>query len=279
MKPKLSLAIPPFEKFKTTSDLDEHLKRIAKIGYSAVEPLIGILYDDSVETYSKVYAPLLNKYNLGISAFRTGKIHAELGWGFSHPEREKRKSAENAIDSVIRLAGEFPGAKIYNGLIQGLPISGSSIEEAKEYVFSSFLNCLETAEKENVDFCIEAVNRYELSYNNTLSEVSAFLRRLKSGKAKLLIDTFHMNIEESDLSEAIKSTGEHIGGVHFMDSNRLPPGYGHLDLAKIFNTLIEIGYKDYFTVEMVIPAWHENFYDYAETGYKNCMRIAAGVRN
>ena len=68
---------------------------------------------------------------------------------------------------------------------------------------------------------------------------------------KLLLDTFHMNIEEIDIVAAIRTAGHHLGYLHFADSNRLAPGQGHLDFFSIINVMDEIGYRGTIGVEIL----------------------------
>jgi sugar phosphate isomerase/epimerase len=68
---------------------------------------------------------------------------------------------------------------------------------------------------------------------------------------KLLADTFHMNIEEADISASLRQAGERIGYVHIADSNRRAPGQGHTDFRTIFQTLAQIGYCGPVSAEML----------------------------
>jgi sugar phosphate isomerase/epimerase len=67
----------------------------------------------------------------------------------------------------------------------------------------------------------------------------------------ILADTFHMNIEEPIIEESLKKYGDLIKHIHFADSNRWPPGYGHTDFKSIVETLKQIGYEGYISFEML----------------------------
>ncbi len=69
----------------------------------------------------------------------------------------------------------------------------------------------------------------------------------------VMADTYHMNIEERSLPEAIRETGELLNHVHLSDSNRLAPGWGHIDFGEILRTLQEIGYGRYLAFELILP--------------------------
>jgi sugar phosphate isomerase/epimerase len=65
----------------------------------------------------------------------------------------------------------------------------------------------------------------------------------------LLADLFHMNIEESNIADAIRTAGQYVGHVHFVDSNRQAAGRGHMNYAPIAQALNDIGYHGYASAE------------------------------
>ena len=76
-----------------------------------------------------------------------------------------------------------------------------------------------------------------------------FLATLDTDNIVILADLFHMNIEEADIADALRTYGKHIGHLHFVDSNRRPAGCGHMDYAPIAAALKEIGYNKYASAE------------------------------
>ena len=102
--------------------------------------------------------------------------------------------------------------------------------------------CLEYAEKMGVFLLLEPINRYETNIINTLDDGLELIEELGSSNLKLLPDTFHMNIEERSFAESIMRAGSHIGYVHFADSNRMAPGWGHIDFTQVLNALANVGY-------------------------------------
>lgn len=95
----------------------------------------------------------------------------------------------------------------------------------------------------------EAVNRFESDMINTVDEELAFLERVDCPSVKALLDTFHMNIEEDDLTAAISRAGKQIGHVHLSENNRKLPGNGHLEWPAILNALSEAQYTGLLTME------------------------------
>ena len=107
----------------------------------------------------------------------------------------------------------------------------------------------EHARQYGVPLIYEPLNRYETNLVNRVADGVELLESLATKNVVLLADLFHMNIEEADLAAALKTGGKHIGHIHFVDSNRRPAGYGHLDYRPIAAALVEIGYQGYLSAE------------------------------
>lgn len=96
---------------------------------------------------------------------------------------------------------------------------------------------------------LEPINRYESRYLNQVADNLEIVDAVAHPNAGLLPDIFHMSIEEADLGDALRSAGSRVAHVHLGDSNRLLPGYGHLDWPAIFRALRAIGYEGYVNLE------------------------------
>lgn len=93
-----------------------------------------------------------------------------------------------------------------------------------------------------IDFCLEVVNRFETHILNTAEEGVRYCKDVDCKSVKLLLDTFHMNIEEDNLPDAIRLAGPYLGHMHVGEGNRKLPGQGHLPWAEIGAALNEIGF-------------------------------------
>jgi D-psicose/D-tagatose/L-ribulose 3-epimerase len=95
----------------------------------------------------------------------------------------------------------------------------------------------------NIDVCLEVVNRYETITLNTAEEGIRFCDEVNNPNVKLLLDTFHMNIEEDNIADAIRETGsKYLGHLHVGESNRKLPGKGSLPWRDIGKALNDIGF-------------------------------------
>jgi sugar phosphate isomerase/epimerase len=115
----------------------------------------------------------------------------------------------------------------------------------------------EYAQERNVSIVFEAINRFENNYLNTAQETVAFIRENGLPNTKILLDTFHMNIEDADMSKAIFDCGDLLGYVHIADSNRHYAGAGHINMKEIFSALKKINYSGYISAEC-LPLPDEN---------------------
>ena len=105
------------------------------------------------------------------------------------------------------------------------------------------------AEQQGVKLIYEPLNRYETNLIKTMAEGASYLKSLTTTNVQLLADLFHMNIEEANVADALLAAGQHIGHVHFVDSNRLAAGLGHTDFAPIAEALRQIGFDGYASAE------------------------------
>lgn len=115
------------------------------------------------------------------------------------------------------------------------PIVQRSVESMKKIV--------KTAEDYGVTYCVEAVNRFEGCILNTAEEAVDYVKRVDAPNIGILLDTYHMNIEENSFREAILTAGDMLKGFHTGDNNRRCPGRGHINFDEIFSALAEIDYK------------------------------------
>jgi D-psicose/D-tagatose/L-ribulose 3-epimerase len=108
---------------------------------------------------------------------------------------------------------------------------------------------VKTAEDCGVIFCLEVVNRFEQFMMNTAAEGISFAERIGSPNCKLLLDTFHMNIEEDSLRGCLIEAGTWLGHFHLGEPNRRPPGRGRMPWPEIFGALQEINYQGAVVME------------------------------
>lgn len=113
----------------------------------------------------------------------------------------------------------------------------------RDLSLESMREIIKTAEDCGVDYCFEVVNRFEQFLLNTAAEGVQFCEDLGSPRAKLLLDTFHMNIEEDNMAAAIRLAGDKLGHLHLGEQNRRVPGKGSMPWQEIGQALRDINYQ------------------------------------
>lgn len=166
---------------------------------------------------------------------------------------------DNGVRHVTEILKSMPkvGAAILNGVSyagwQAMPDHGITLEEKRrkeELALDSMRRLMPVAEDCGVYYCCEVVNRFEQYLLNTAREGAAFVKQLESPNAKVLLDTFHMNIEEDDLLQAILETGDLLGHFHVGERNRKPPGSTNsLPWKELAGALRQIGYQGAVVME------------------------------
>ncbi|PQO31877.1 sugar phosphate isomerase/epimerase [Bremerella cremea] len=96
---------------------------------------------------------------------------------------------------------------------------------------------------------VEALNRFECYLLNVHKDSAKFVREVNHPNCKMMYDTFHSNIEEADMAQAIRDCADVLHHVHISENNRATPGTGHVDFDTNFDALKEVGYDGWMVVE------------------------------
>lgn len=221
------------------------LDTLQQAGYAGVQTMIGEPYRLTAEKFQR----LLGERGLSLIGVRTGDIFAHHGLRLSDPDPHRRQQAVQALCEVIAYASMYGTPKILVGLMQGQLRQGESRDLALGFIAEGLSAAASVAQRYGMLIGLEPVNRYLVGYNQTIEEVQALIDRAGGGNLQLLIDTFHMNIEEADIPGSVMRAAGKIGDVHLADSNRRSPGGGHFDFESFFTALSQAGYRDSVTVE------------------------------
>jgi len=96
---------------------------------------------------------------------------------------------------------------------------------------------------------VECLNRFETYLLNTHSDAARFVREVDHPNCRMMYDTFHSNIEEKNIAEAIRSCQDVLTHVHISENDRSTPGTGNVNWQENFDTLMEVGYDGWMVVE------------------------------
>ncbi len=224
--------------------LGENLAKIRKMGYDAVELAVR---DPSLLDLASLQG-LLDKLQLQVVAIGTGQAYGEEGLSFTHPSPSIREKAVQRIQQHMMLA-EALGAMVIIGLIRGRTSKQTTKEKCREWLKEALHQCVPSNPR--VKLVIEPINRYETDLINTVDEGLEFIEDLHLPQVGLLLDTFHMNIEEPSIPKSIERVGERLYHFHIADSNRWYPGAGHIDFGAIFQSLERIHYQGHISAEIL----------------------------
>lgn len=107
----------------------------------------------------------------------------------------------------------------------------------------------EMAQKHRINIGLEVLNRFENYILNTSREALDFVQQVGLENVKIMLDTFHMNIEEVSFGEAIRTAGKHLGHFHVGECNRMVPGKGRIPWREIGEALRDIDYQEAVVME------------------------------
>ena len=105
------------------------------------------------------------------------------------------------------------------------------------------------AQSSGITIALEAINRFECYFVNTMADLCAHLERVDHPAISGMYDTFHANLEEKHVTDCIGPAAQWISHVHISENDRGTPGKGHIDWTAVFRELKSIGYDGWFTIE------------------------------
>lgn len=260
----------------------QSFERVARYGYDAIE-LVG---EPANHDVAEVRALSL-KHRIKVSS---------LCSIFFGPERdlvaaevENREKAKKYVRDLVDFAAAIDCPMV---IIRPAPfgkISPTS-DDASEWAWAveGIRQSADYGAQKNIKFCIEAWNRYETYFGNTIVQVLKLRNAVDRPNVGVMGDSFHMAIEERSVSEAYRIAGKHLFHVHFADSNRAAPGAGHTDFGPILRTLREIGYDGYIAFELLPAAadvfgtlqrggGREFFDDYTRMAIETCKAVEVRI--
>jgi sugar phosphate isomerase/epimerase len=226
-------------------ELADGFAKAAELGYDSVE----LFFPGPTTVSVSEIVDLQARHGLGIAAVGTGAGMVKHGLSLTDPDPETRKAALQFILEMVDLGGAVKAPAIL-GSMQGKWGGAVSREQALEWLAEALCTIAEAAAKHGVPFIYEPLNRYETNLLNRVGQAADWIRSNKLSNIVILADMFHMNIEETDIAEAMRAGGDLVGHVHFADSNRHAMGFGHTDPAPVVAALREIGYDGYLSAEI-----------------------------
>lgn len=220
------------------------LEQLKATGFDGVEVP---LFSGSVEHYHKVAKALRDN---GLKCTTCTVIPDEQHNPIS-PDSKNRQGAVDYLNKVIdyaaALGAEILAGPFYQplGVFTGQPPSN----EEKKRAAQVHRQVADYAERVNIRLAVEALNRFECYFLNTIKDAADYARQVNHPNFGIMYDAFHANIEEKDPVGCISEHVDLIRHVHVSENDRGTPGKGHVPFAQIFKMLRRGGYDGWLTIE------------------------------
>lgn len=237
----------------------ETFMRLSRYGYDGIE-LKGepSLYD--IEEIKS----LCEEFDLQVTSVLGWTIWGIPGRDLSSPDESERSAAVKFLKEVVDFAVQL-GAPILLVLPfpagRTTPTGDPQLED--EWISTAateWRNAVDSvrqlsgyASGQNITLAVEPINRFETYQLTTAEQARKFIREVNADNVKLNLDTYHMNMEESDPAAAILNSGEYLVHMHAADSNRQAPGSGHTDFVDLFKALKSVNFDGTIALEPVPP--------------------------
>lgn len=227
--------------------------RVAAMGYGVIE----VCVEDPT---------LLTAQALNAHAARTGLTVGICG-AFG-PDRDV--SAEEAghrragidylktcIDLAAAVGSPHVAGPMYAPTGQTRMLDAAARAAQLKRAADSLRETAEYAAGQGIRLAVEPLNRFETDLINTTEQALQLVDLIGADNVGLLIDTFHMNIEEKSLGDAVRLAGSKVFHVQVSENDRGTPGSGHVPWAEFFTALSDINYGGQIVVESFLPSVKE----------------------
>ncbi len=227
-RPQLGVCTWPFGQLP----LAEIVQQIAALGYDGVE-LLG----DLSRYTAKEAKLILADHGLNLFSLTSAKVD------LAHPETAVRQQAIDYYLALLDFAAELghPLVGCTGSIGRTAPVS--TMAEEMELLITAVSTIAQQAKARNLRLLIKPLNRYETHLIHTSKDALQLTQAVNQENVGILLDAFHMNIEEQDAAAAIRNVGDRLWLYHMADSNRQGIGRGHIKFGVHLWALEDIGYN------------------------------------
>jgi sugar phosphate isomerase/epimerase len=225
--------------------LENSLDFLAGLGYDGVEFMTlnpAKLDQDRVKKE-------LDRRNLMVSLVCTGEIFGQLKLSYMDKNPDIRKEAVERSKAIVDFAS-FLGANVNIGRVHGMFYHDVEKETSLVWLTDALRSLCDHAGAKNVGIALENVTIMQTNVMNTCREAAEICDRVGRPNCKIMMDVFHMNIEEKDFYQTIRDYASYNIHVHLSDNNRRYPGDCALDFGKIVQAFHDVGYDAAYTTEI-----------------------------
>ena len=229
----------------TTSELERLVSHVAEMGFDWIEiPLESL--DDLDHARG---AEIIREHGLGVSACAAMGPDRDL----IHSDEAIRDNGMNYIRGAVKAAQALGATNLVGPIYSAVGRTWQAAPEERardtELLVNQLRSLAEFAGDYGVVLCIEPLNRFETSFLNLATQAIEIIDRVDHPACQILLDTFHMNIEEKSLGEAIRCVGTRLKHVHACENDRGAPGSGNVAWNEVAAALKDIQYDGPIVIE------------------------------
>lgn len=188
---------------------------------------------------------------VGLSVTISGAFGTERDIASDDPEF--RKTGLSYIKDCVQIANEMEspvfGGPLYSAVGKTRVVSDEQKKKERDWCIENLFEAAKFAERYGIVLGLEPLNRFETDMINTGDQALSLIKEVDSPYLKILLDTFHCNIEEKSIPETIRKIGKDLCHVQGNESDRGTPGTGNLDWEGIQEALNDIQYDGAIVIE------------------------------
>lgn len=224
---------------------EDKARKAAALGYDGIELMVrdpaGLDWQHIKRT--------LDGVGLGVPQVVTGELFGADGLCLVTSDDALYQRARVRLEAVIDLAA-YLGAMVNIGRVRGQLKFLGDVSNPWDTAVERLRRVVLYAANKGVRITLEPLNRYETDFVYNADNGMRLVRDLACNNFGLMLDLFHMNIEDASIEQGLRHAGDRLWHVHIADSNRRYPGAGHIHFEPIFATLSEMNYDGYVSAEM-----------------------------
>jgi len=175
----------------------------------------------------------------------------------SHEDEFRRRSGidyvKHCVDLAEAVGSPHVAGPMYSATGKTRMLTPTQRSDQRQWAAESIREVADYAGERGVALAIEPLNRFETDLVNTTEQALELLSLIGRDNVGLLIDTFHMNIEEKSIGDAIQLAGDRVFHVQVSENDRGTPGTGHVPWNEFFAALTAIDYRGQIVVESFLP--------------------------
>lgn len=272
----------------TTASIQDLFPKIAKMGFDVIE----IAVEDVSLIDIKEVKKALRQYNLKANVCGAFGSARDL----THEDMAVHKNCfsyiESCLDFCLEWGADFFGGPMYSAVGKARMLSAEQRKVEWDLAVKNLGTVCDMAASRGLRIALEPLNRFESDLINTANDVVRLINDINHPAARIMLDGFHMNIEENNIEKAIITSGNKLIHLQVSENYRGTPGSGQTNWDAYKKGLEAINYKGTVTIESFTPEnkelasavcfWHpmaESQDGFASEGLRFLKEWAAGKSN